>query len=146
MFSRFCAAPWSIWFSWTKKQNHSYQWFVSPIHVFSGNLVLVLESLFSEITAGFLSRAGAETPPKLSRKFRVFQNDFGKLLRGGYPNRSSGIHRWGLDLSTRYPKAYFSWFSGYPQLTSVFLPGDENFQIFSWGACHENQGLSTSSV
>ena len=59
---------------------------------------------------------------------------------------SSGIHRWGLDLSTGYPNTYFSWFSGYPPLTLVFLPGDEKFRIFSWGACHENQGLSTSSV
>ena len=33
-------------------------------------------------------------PPKLSRKTPSFsQNDFGKFLRGGYPNRSSGIHR-----------------------------------------------------
>ena len=86
-------------------------------------------------------------PPKLSRKFPSFsQNDFGNFLSGGYPNRSSGIHRWGLDLSTGYPNTYFSWFSGYPQLTLVFLPGDEKFRIFSWGACHENQGLSTSSV
>ena len=70
-------------------------------------------------------------PPKLSRKIPSFsQNDFGNFLRGGYPNRSSGIHRWGLDLSTGYPNAYFSWFSGYPQLTLVFRPGDENFQIF----------------
>ena len=70
-------------------------------------------------------------PPKLSRKIPSFsQKDFGNFLRGGYPNCSSGIHRWGLDLSTGYPNAYFSWFSGYPQLTLVFLPGDENFQIF----------------
>ena len=66
----------------------------------------------SFVTAGFLSRGGG-------------------VLRGGYPNRSSGIHRWGLDLSPGYPNTYFSWFSGYPQLTLVFLPGDENFQIFS---------------
>ena len=70
-------------------------------------------------------------PPKLSRKIPSFsQNGFGKFLRGGYPNRNSGIHRWGLDLSTGYPNTYFSWFSGYPQLTLVFLPGDEKFRIF----------------
>ena len=65
------------------------------------------------------------------------QNDFGKFLRGGYPNRSSEIHRWGWDLSTGCPNTYFSWFSGYPQLTLVFLLGDEKFRIFSWGACRE---------
>ena len=43
-------------------------------------------------TAGFLYRAGAETPLNFREKFRVFsQNDFGEFLRGGYPNRSSGI-------------------------------------------------------
>ena len=63
-------------------------------------------------------------PPKLSRKTPSFsQNDFGKFLRGGYPNRSSGIHRWGLDLSTGYRNIYFSSFSGYPQLTLVFSAG-----------------------
>ena len=41
------------------------------------------------ITARFLYRAGAESPPKLSRSFLGFsQNDF---LRGGYPNRSSAV-------------------------------------------------------
>ena len=72
-------------------------------------------------------------PPTLSRKILSFsQNNFGKFLRGGYPNRSSGIHRWGLDLSTGYPNTCFSWFfSGYPQVTLAFLPGDENFRIFS---------------
>ena len=70
-------------------------------------------------------------PPELLRKIPSFsQKYFGNFLSGGYPNRSSGIHRWGLDLSTGYPNAYFSWFSGYPQLTLVFLPGDENFRIF----------------
>ena len=65
-------------------------------------------------------------PPKLSRKFPSFsQNDFETFLGGGYPNRSSDIHRWGLDLSTRYPNTYFSWFSRYPQLTLVFLRGDK---------------------
>ena len=63
-------------------------------------------------------------PPKLSRKIPSFcQNDFGKFLSGGYPNRSSGIHRWGLDLSTGYPNTYFSWFSGYPQLDFGFSAG-----------------------
>ena len=95
----------------------------------------------------FFSELALRPPPKLSRKIPSFsQNDFGNFHRGGYPNRSSGIHRWGLDLRTGYPNTYFSWFSGYPQLTLVFLPGDEKFRIFSWGACHENQGLSTSSV
>ena len=85
--------------------------------------------------------------PKLSRKIPSFsQKYFGKFLSSGYPNRSSGIHRWGLNLSTGYPNTYFSGLSRYPQLTLVFLPGDENFRIFSWGACHENQGLSTRSV
>ena len=48
-------------------------------------------------------------PPKLSRKIPSFsQKYFGKFLSGGYPNRSSGIHRWGLDLSTRrIPKHLF---------------------------------------
>ena len=32
--------------------------------------------------------------PQLPRKIPSFsQNDFGKFLSGGYPNRSSGIHR-----------------------------------------------------
>ena len=35
-----------------------------------------------------------------------------------------------MDLSTGYPNAYFSWFSGYPQLTLVFLPGHEIFGFF----------------
>ena len=26
------------------------------------------------------------------------------------------------------------------------LPGDKNFRLFSWSACHENSSLSTSSV
>ena len=86
-------------------------------------------------------------PPKLSRKILSFsQNDFETFLSGGYPNRSSGIHCWGLDLSTRYPNTNFSWFAGYTQLTLVFLPENRNFQLFSWGACHEKYGLSTSSV
>ena len=29
----------------------------------------------------------------LFSEFGFSQNDFGKFLRGGYPNRSSGIHR-----------------------------------------------------
>ena len=45
------------------------------------------------ITAGFLYRAGAETPLKFRENFEFFQNDFGKFLSGGYPNRSFGIHR-----------------------------------------------------
>ena len=70
-------------------------------------------------------------PPKLSREILSFsQNDFGKFLRGGYPNRSSGIHRWGLDLSTGYPNTYFSWFSGYPQLTCSFCRETKSFGYF----------------
>ena len=70
-------------------------------------------------------------PPKLSRRNPSFsQNDFGKFLRGGYPNRSSGIHRWGLDLSTGYPNTCFSWFSGYPQLTLAFSAGRRIFSDF----------------
>ena len=82
-----------------------------------------------KITAGFLYRAGAETP----LNFRCSQKDFEKILSGG-----SGIHRWGLDLSTGYPNTYFSWFSGYTQLILVFLPGDKQFCLFSRGACREN--------
>ena len=99
------------------------------------------------LTAGVFIQSWRWDTPKYSRKTPSFsQNDFGKFLRGGYPNRSSGIHRWGLDLSTGYPNTHFSCFSGYPQLTLVFLLGDEKFWIFSWGACHDNQGLSTSSI
>ena len=85
-----------------------------------------------ELTAGFLYRAGAETPLNFRETFHVFRSMILKtFLSGGYPNRSSGIHRWGLDLSTGYPNTYFSWFSGYPPLTLVFLPGDEEFWFFS---------------
>ena len=77
-------------------------------------------------------------PPKLLRKFPSFsQNDFEHFLSGGYPNSSSGIHCWGLDLSTGYPNTNSSWFSGYTQLIWVFLPGNKKFWLFSWGACHE---------
>ena len=82
----------------------------------------------ARITAGFLYRPGAETPPKLSNKISsLSQNDFEIFLSGGYPNCSSGIHRWGLDLSTWYPNTYFSWLSGYTLVALVFLPGDKIF-------------------
>ena len=67
--------------------------------------------------------------PKLPRKIPSFsQNDIETFLSGGYPNRSSGIHRWGLDLSTGYPSTYFSWYSGYTQLTLLFYR-DTNFSV-----------------
>ena len=48
----------------------------------------------ANLTAGFLYRAGAKTPEIFEKIKKSFsQNDFGNFLRGGYPNRSSGIHR-----------------------------------------------------
>ena len=112
---------------------------VMPAIVWDGQgMEKELETGTVGITAWFLYRAGAETPPKLSRKFPSFsQNDLEKILSGGYPNRSSGIRCWGLDLSGGYLNTYSSWFSGYTQLTLVFLPRDKNFRLFSWGACHK---------
>ena len=102
-------------------------------HFSHGNPNALPKKKETMMTVGFLYRAGAETP------FLNFRENFPisprtileTFLSGGYPNRSSGIHRGGLDLSTGYPNTYFSWFSGYPQLTLVCLPGDENFRIFS---------------
>ena len=59
------------------------------------------------VTAGFLYRAGAETPLNIREIPSFSQNNFEKFLSGGYPNRSCGIHRWGLDLSTGYRNTYF---------------------------------------
>ena len=35
-----------------------------------------------------------------------------------------------MEPSTGYPNTSFSWFSGYLQLTLVFLPGDKNVRLF----------------
>ena len=82
-----------------------------------------------KITARFLDRAGADTPLNF-RENSDSQNDLEKFLSGGYPSRNSGIHRWGLTLSTGQPNTYFSWFSGDSQLTLVFSAWTKTFGYF----------------
>ena len=90
------------------------------------------DTVLTPLMAGFLYRAGAETPLNFRENFRVFPRT---LLE----NFSAVDTRTAVLVPTAEvwisapdtPNTNFSWFSGYPQLTLVFLPGDEKFRIFS---------------
>ena len=85
-------------------------------------------TLFCTISFWKYATARGHLTLNFREKFRVSPRTIlENFLSGGYPNRSSGIHRWGWDLSPGYPNTYFSWLSGYPQLTLVFLVGAEKF-------------------
>ena len=78
------------------------------------------------ITAGFLYRAGAETPLNFRENFQVFPRTI--LENFAEVDTQTAIlvstaEVWISGPDTQTP--IFPWFSGYPQLTLVFLPGDE---------------------
>ena len=82
------------------------------------------------ITAGFLYRAGAETPLNFREKFRVFPRMILEISQGSQTAvLVSTAEVWISAPDTQTP--IFLGVSGYPQLTLVFLPGDEKFRIFS---------------
>ena len=82
---------------------------LSPQALLTGSICLseLFPAILDRIITGNYSNNGRvfiqswrRDPPKHSRKILSFsQNDFEKFLSGGYLNRSSGIHRWGLDPS-----------------------------------------------
>ena len=84
----------------------------------------------SHTTAGFLYRAGAETPLNFWEKFRVSPRNILDNV-SAVDTQTAVLVSTAEVWSTGYPNTYFSGFSGYPQLTLDFLPGDEHFRIFS---------------
>ena len=86
-------------------------------------------------------------PPKLSRKIRLSPRTILENFSAVDTQTAvlvSTAEVWISAPDTQTPT--FLGFLGIHSWLRFFLPGDENFRIFSWGACHENQGLSTSSV
>ena len=95
---------------------------------------LAMRQVHPCVTAGFVCRAGAEAPLNFRKKIRAFP---GTILENNYFSAVdtqtavlvSTAEVWISAPDTQTP--ILSWFSGYPQLTLVFLPGDEKFWIFS---------------
>ena len=99
------------------------------------------------VTAGFLSRAGAETPLNFREQFRVFPRTILENFSGVDTQTAVLVSTAGVWISapdTQTP--IFLGFLGIHSWLWFFCRETESFGFFSWGACHENQGLSTSSV
>ena len=99
------------------------------------------KSASARVTAGFLSRAGADTPLNFRAKFRVFPRTILENLSGVDTQTAVLVSTAEVWISAPDTQTTFFWgFSGYPQLTLAFLPGDENFRIFFLGCLSRKSG------
>ena len=111
------------------------------------NFKIACQKLSWNLTAGFLSRAGAETPLNFREKFRVFPRTILESFSGVDTQTAvlvSTAEVWISAPDTQTP--IFLGFLGIHSWLWFFCRETKIFRFFSWGACHQNQGLSTSSV
>ena len=95
---------------------------------------LALPALFwcNILMAGFLYRAGAETPLNFREKFEFFPERFWKISQGWIPKPQFWYPPLRFGSQHRIPKHLFFlvfWVSTAD--FGFFLPGDEKFRIFS---------------
>ena len=83
----------------------------------------------SFVTAGFLYRAGAETPLNFREKFRVFPERFWRISQGRIPKPQFWYPPLRFGSQHRIPKHLFFLVFWVSTADFGFPPGDENFRI-----------------